>query len=60
MFLENLDLEFVAGQKLVLSILAKRGEEVKEKDLNKLVLWVWEHGCLQVLPLLFDAAEWRE
>ncbi|XP_048146432.1 uncharacterized protein LOC125319373 [Corvus hawaiiensis] len=55
-----MDLEFAAAQKLLLSILAKQGEEVKEKDLNKLVLWTWEHGQLRVPPFLFNAAEWRE
>jgi len=34
-----MNVEFAAEQTLLLSILAKRGEAVKDKDLAKLVTW---------------------
>ena len=40
----SMDVEFAAAQTLLLSILAKRGETVKDKDLAKLVTWAQNRG----------------
>ncbi|POI31223.1 hypothetical protein CIB84_005025 [Bambusicola thoracicus] len=55
-----MDVEFAAAQALLLSILAKRGETVKDKDLAKLVTWAREQGFLKSPLLIFMAEEWRD
>ena len=40
----SMDVEFAAAQTLLLSILAKPGETVKDKDLAKLVTWAQNRG----------------
>ena len=50
-----MDVEFAAAQTLLLSILIKRGETVKDKDLAKLVTWAQEQGFLKT-PLLIIVA----
>ena len=56
----SMDVEFAAALTLLLSILAKRGETVKDKDLAKLVTWAREQGVLKASPLIFVVKEWRE
>ena len=56
----SMDVEFAAALTLLLSILAKRGEPVKDKDLAKLVTWAREQGFLKSPLLVFIAAEWRD
>ena len=56
----SMDVEFAAAQTLLLSILTKRGETVKDKDLAKLVTWAREQGFLKASPLIFVVKEWRE
>ena len=51
----SMDVEFAAAQTLLLSILAKGGERVKDKDLAKLVTWAQEQGFLKT-PLLIIVA----
>ena len=55
-----MDVEFAAALTLLLSILAKRGETVKDKDLAKLVTWAREQGFLKAPPLIFVVEEWCE
>ena len=55
-----MDVEFAAAQTLLLSILTKRGETVKDKDLAKLVTWTQEQGFLKAPLLIFVADEWCE
>ena len=50
-----MDVEFAAAQTLLLIILTKHGETVKDKDLAKLVTWVREQGFLKT-PLLIIVA----
>jgi len=56
----SMDVEFAAAQTLLLSILSKRGETVKDKDLAKLVTWAREQGLLQAPPLIFVVEEWHK
>jgi len=56
----SMDVEFAAALTLLLSILAKRGETVKDKDLAKLVTWAREQGFLKAPPLIFVVEEWCE
>jgi len=56
----SMDVEFAAAQTLLLSILSKRGETVKDKDLAKLVTWAREQGFLKAPLLIFIAEEWRK
>ena len=56
----SMDVEFAAAQTLLSSILAKRGERVKDKDLAKLVTWAQEQGFLKTPLLIFIAEEWRD
>ena len=56
----SMDVEFAAAQTLLLCILTKRGETVKDKDLAKLVTWAREQGFLKASPLIFVAKEWHE
>lgn len=56
----SMDVEFAAALTLLLSILAKRGETVKDKDLAKLVTWAPEQRFLKVPPLIFVVEEWCE
>ena len=55
-----MDVEFAAAQTLLLIILTKRGETVKDKDLAKLVMGAREQGFLKASPLIFVVKEWRE
>jgi len=55
-----MDVEFAAAQTLLLSILAKRGETVKDKDLAKLVTWAREQGFFKPPQLIFIMEEWHE
>lgn len=55
-----MDIEFAEAQKLILSILAKRGVEIKEKDLGKLTIWARENEFFKLPPPLFMVDEWRE
>ena len=55
-----MDVEFAAAQTLLLIILTKRGETVKDKDLAKLVMWAREQGFLKAPPLIFIVEEWHE
>ena len=56
----SMDVEFAAAQTLLLSILTKRGETVKDKDLAKLVTWAREQGFLKPPQLIFIMEEWHE
>ena len=55
-----MDVEFAAAQTLLLCILTKRGEAVKDKDLAKLVMWAREQGFLKTPQLIFIVEEWHE
>ncbi|XP_068867869.1 uncharacterized protein [Aphelocoma coerulescens] len=53
-------MEHEVGTCLLASILSKRGETIKDQDLNALVTWAREHGFLKYTSLLFSTEEWRE
>ena len=55
-----MDVEFAAAQTLLLSILTKQGDTVKDKDLAKLVTWAREQGFLKPPQLIFIMEEWHE
>jgi len=56
----SMDVEFAAAQTLLLSILTKQGDTVKDKDLAKLVTWAREQGFLKASPLISLTEEWSE
>lgn len=53
-------MEYEAGTHLLASSLSKRGETVKDRDLNALVTWAREHGFLKYTSLLFLTEAWWE
>ena len=55
-----MEAEFATAKKLLLSILAKGGEEPSEKAIEKLVQWARNRGFLRAPSLLFSPEEWRE
>ena len=56
----SMDVEFAAAQTLLLSILTKQGDTVKDKDRAKLVTWAREQGFLKPPQLIFIVEEWHE
>ena len=56
----SIDVEFAAAQTLLLIILTKRGETVKDKDLAKLVMGAREQGFLKPPQLILIMEEWHE
>ncbi|KAF4791052.1 hypothetical protein TURU_134546 [Turdus rufiventris] len=55
-----MEAEFATAKKLLLSILAKRGEEMTEKAMEELIQWARNRGFLWAPSLLFSPEEWRE
>lgn len=53
-------MEWEAEEKLLLSILSKRGEQTSPKGISELVKWARNNGHLREVALIFSVAEWRE
>ncbi|TRZ08263.1 hypothetical protein HGM15179_018842 [Zosterops borbonicus] len=55
-----MDANLSAAVRLLCCILSKRGERLKESEIEKLTLWARKKGKLNKPSLLFSAAEWKE
>ena len=55
-----MEAEFAAAKTLLLSILAKQGEEPSEKAIEKLVQWARNRGFQRAPSLLFPPNKWRK
>ncbi|TRZ04908.1 hypothetical protein HGM15179_018609 [Zosterops borbonicus] len=55
-----MDADFSASVRLLCSILSKRGEKLKESEIEQLTLWARKKGKLNKPSLLFSATEWKE
>ncbi|TRZ06192.1 hypothetical protein HGM15179_020913 [Zosterops borbonicus] len=55
-----MDSDLGAATWLLFNILSKRGETVKENELEQLAWWAKEKGHLQQPSLLFSTIEWTE
>lgn len=55
-----MDSDLEMALQLLSHILSKRGEKVKESDLEQLSLWARNKGRLQKPSLIFSEMEWQE
>ncbi|TRZ07394.1 hypothetical protein HGM15179_019713 [Zosterops borbonicus] len=56
----KMDIELGAAVRLFRNMLSKRGERIKESELEQSALWARKKGQLQKASLMFSTTEWRE
>jgi len=53
-------MEWEAAEKLLLTILSKRGEQVSPKGLSEMVKWAQRHEYSREVALMFSVSEWHD
>jgi len=51
-------MEWETAEKLLLTLLYKKGEQVSPKGPSELVKWVRQHEYLMEVALIFSVSEW--